>query len=89
MDVAKVKSSIEAVRAELVRTRDAAIAAASARGAGADAIRQLNGIQELGRADALLDKVVSRLDHAVKRTAAKTVKPEKDDVKLKVVKPTK
>jgi len=80
MDVSKVKTAVEGVRVEILKVRDAAIAAASAKGANADAIRQLNGIQSLGKADTNLDKVVSRLEDAVKRSSPRV---EKADDKVK------
>lgn len=71
MDVTKVKAAIEAVRAEIIKVRDIAIQTASAKGAKPEALLQLNGIQELGKADANLDKVVARLEKAVERTTPK------------------
>jgi hypothetical protein len=76
MDVSKVKAAVENVRVELLKVRDAAISVASAKGANGDAIRQLNGIQSLGKADAMLDKVIDRIEDAVER-AAPPVKKEK------------
>lgn len=69
MDITKAKAAVENVRKEIKALFDGAVASKD--------MRQLNGVQALGRAEGKLDDVVEKLEDAVKRSSPKKAKEEK------------
>ena len=74
MDITKVKAAVNIVKAEVSALYKAAVVA------GEKDPCQLGGLQPLGKANLLLDKVVERVEQAAERSVAK-VKEAKSDAK--------
>ena len=79
MDVTKVKAAISNVKAEVSSLYKAVVAA------GEKDPTQLSGLQSLGKANLLLDKVVGRIDQAVERTTPKVPKAKEGKSDAKTV----
>lgn len=71
MNIDKVKAALAVVRTEIQNAVNATVTAGQK-----DPI-QFNGLQSLGRANMLCDKIAERLDQAVEKT---TAKPKEDKV---------
>jgi hypothetical protein len=71
VDVSKVKTAIEGARAEVKKLVDTTVEA------GKKDPRLFNALRSLGNTDLALEKALSRLDVAVKRTAPRQKKSKK------------